>query len=106
MKIKVPQKTRSGLLVYKVVLNNILHWEEGSEGLCNHRTKQIDIDPCSPFIDETFLHEKLEQINRAYALKMEHDLINTLSFAFAEFLWHDLGIEFDWSEIDHCIKEG
>ena len=80
-------------------MNLTLHWDEGLQGCCNHRLKRIEIDPLSPFVDETFVHEKLEQINLSYALEMEHALISKLAFAFAEFLWHDLGIEFDWSNI-------
>ncbi len=99
MKVKIPKKTRSGLLVYGVVLNHNLHWDDALQGQCNHRTKEIEIDPHSPFIDETFIHEKLEQINESYTMGMEHETIGRLAFALAEFLRHDLDIEFDWSDI-------
>ena len=100
MRIKIPKIARSGLLSYSVGIDKNLHWESGLEGECNHRMKSITIDPLSPFPDETFIHEKLEQINWAYALEMEHKLLSQLSFAIAEFLAHDLAIEFDWSLIE------
>jgi len=103
MKVKIPKTLRSGLLVYEVKMNDNLHWDSNLEGLCNHRTKEIAIDPRSPFPDETLIHEKLEQINWSYALELEHKLLSQLSFAFAEFIKHDLNIEFDWSDIEEII---
>ena len=99
MRVKIPKQLRSGLLVYGVEINDNLHWEANLQGLCNHRTKIIEIDPRSPFLDETLIHEKLEQINEAYGLEMEHQLLNQLGFAIAEFIYHDLGLEFDWQDI-------
>lgn len=107
VKIKVPKEIKSCTHPYKIKFNPRLWIEESLQGCINHITQILTIESALPQSqrDETLIHEILESINKHYRLRMDDDTIERMAHGFAEFLFSELGIEFDWSNIKELSSE-
>ncbi len=101
MKVKIPQKIKISTHEYSIGYETHLSEDEGFRGVCNHRTQAIKIDPTLPPSrrDQTLLHEIGHIVSKVYVMDENEDNIDRLAQGYAELLFNNLGIEFDWSDI-------
>jgi hypothetical protein len=101
VKIKVPQVVGISTHKYRVGYKRHLSEDEGYRGVCNHRTQTIEIEPTLPPSrkDQTFLHEVGHLIRKVYVMNEDEDNIDRAAQGYAELLFNNLGIQFDWSNI-------
>lgn len=109
MKVKVPNTIKLLTHEYEVKFGTKRVVSAGTCGLTRHLYQDITIDnvtlPPSE-IDQVFLHELIHAIERHFCITIEEADVERLAEGLAVILFDNLGIEFDWSEInDHCVKE-
>ena len=102
MKIKIPKQIKIGVFDYGVVFVPHLCRDEGNRGKINHRKQRIEIEFDNPksLLDVTFLHELVHQIEAVFGFDLPEEQSDHLAHGFAEFLFNNLDIEFDWSDIE------
>jgi len=100
MQIKVPKEIQIGTLIYKVYLDESLDDAE-YDGSAFHSKLQIRINPAIPDARKalSLLHEIIHTFSKPFDVFPNDREINLLSTALGEFLFNNLGIEFDWSDI-------
>ena len=100
-RIKVPNEIKIGVHAYGVEYNPHLWMEEELKGSANHISQKIQIEPAlaKSQQDVTFLHEVLHIINDQYRLRLSDDDVDRIANGWADFLFNNLQIEFDWSDI-------
>jgi len=101
MRIKVSKEIKIGAHSYKVVYKKHLGKDQGFRGTIEHRQEEIWIDPENPLCQRncTLLHEAMHLISGVFSIGLEDDAIDRVAEGMAEFLFNNLGIEFDWSDI-------
>ncbi len=101
MKVKIPKNIRVGSLTGRVEFKENLKVDDGWRGDYNQRTGILSIDPqCGEGINATFLHEVIHLIDLNYECDLNEVNISRIANGVYEFLKYNLGIEFDWSEIE------
>lgn len=102
MKVKIPKQIKLGVHSYGIRYNSHLRCDEGSVGCSRHRSQVIEIEPDQADSQkyETFIHEVLHIIDRQYSCRLDEDDVDRIAEGFADFLFNNLGIELDWSEIE------
>lgn len=101
MKIKIPKQIKIGVHPYRVEFSKTLRADEGLSGIAQHRTQVIGIEDILPKsqTDVVFLHEIVHIISRHYNCNIDEADTDRIAQGMAELLFNNLGIEFDWSEI-------
>jgi len=101
MEVKIPSEIRIATHPYDIVLNPHLHSEESRLGVCNHRAQRIEIetDQCSSDLTVSLIHEIIHVIGRTYNCDVSDPDVDRIAQGMAEFLFNNLGIEFDWQDI-------
>ena len=100
MKIKVPRKIKIGTFDCTLNYRENMKVDEDWRGSFNQRTGEIFIDrTCGVGKDRVFLHELLHVVDKNYECGLDEITISRMANGFAEFLFNNLGIELDWSEI-------
>jgi CII-binding regulator of phage lambda lysogenization HflD len=104
VKVKVPKQSKVGAREYKVLIENDLVQNQGNRGETRYHKQEIVLD--SRLSQEqrivTFIHERLHTIEEHFCgrVNLSEEIISGLAEGLYQFLKEDLGIEFDWSEID------
>lgn len=101
MKIKIKKQIKIGATEAYVSYQKHLQSDEAYHGTFNRRTGRLTIDADLDGIkrDKTFGHEINEVIKENYNLHTSEDDMSNIANGWLEFLWQ-LGIEFDWSDIE------
>ena len=101
MKVKVPKKIKIATHLYDVKYDLHLRHDEACYGQVNHRNQIISIETSVPpsIRNQTLLHEVIHIVDKTYVCRMDEDDLERLSNGLSEFLFDNLGIEFDWSLI-------
>ena len=104
VKVKVPQKIKIGLYPYGVEAVPDLKLKEGVWGVSNHVKREVRVDSHLPLLErnQTLLHEVIHIISQGFMCSLDEDNVERLANGIGEFLFDNLGIEFDWE----LIKEG
>lgn len=99
MKVKVPKTIRIGVYNYEIKFVDLDDY--GLLGQCLTDEGLIKIAPRKPsgVTNVSFLHEVTHAVNDVYRCRIEDDNIDRIAHGIAEFLFNNLGIEFDWSDI-------
>lgn len=102
MKVKIPRRVTVGAYEYELRMVDTLLRDDRLLGRCNSDTGIIEIEPSANtnIRAVTLFHEIIEAINLCYSCKMEHDDIDRMAHGLAATLQRDLGIEFDWEDIE------
>ncbi len=101
MKIKIPREIKIGLYPYSVEAISQLKLNEGCWGVSNHVRRKIKIDSGLPLLErnQTLIHELIHVISESFRCSLDEDNAERLANGMGEFLFDNLGIEFDWSDI-------
>lgn len=101
MKVKVPNPVQIGGYKYSVCYKEGLLIEDQASGVAHHRREEIQIDPLlgKQDRDTTFMHEVNEIIKRVYSCDITHSDLDRMANGNSEFLFNNLGIDLDWSDI-------
>ena len=103
MKIKIPKHIKLLTHSYKIRFDTKALTSAGTCGLTRHLYQDIIIDKASlppSEVDQVFLHELLHVIERHFIVKLDDADIDRIAEGLAVILFDNLGIEFDWSEIE------
>ncbi len=102
MKVKVPSEIKIATHTYRVRYDSHMRHDEACYGQVNHREQTIDIETSIPpsVMNQTLIHEIVHIVDKVYVCRMDEDDLERLSNGMAELLFNNLGIEFDWSEIE------
>ena len=102
MKVKIPREIKLLTHTITVKFDPKAVYSAGTCGITKHIYKEIILDnynlPKSE-LDQVFLHEYLHVVERHFAVKLDDNDIERISEGLANFLFNNLGIEFDWSDI-------
>ena len=101
MKVKIPEIIKIGIYPRRVIYKPYLKVDEGYDGLINHRLETIEVDPVLPKArrDACLIHEVVHLVDKNYDCHLGEDDISRIANGVAEFLFNNLGIEFDWKDI-------
>ena len=102
MKVRVPRKIKMGIYTYSLSLTPHIHCDEARYANCNHRTQEIEIWSEAPpsMRYESLIHEVLHIAEVSHRIDVSDADIDRIAHTIAELFKENLGIEFDWSEID------
>jgi len=102
MIIKIPKRIKLATHAYRIEYKANLQLLEGSCGNVNHMEQVMQFDPSTAKtqLDVAFLHEVLHIIDRQYNCKMDNETTDRLAEGLAELLTNNLGMQFDWSNIE------
>lgn len=102
MIVKVPGEIKIGIYPYTLEAVKDLKLKQGSWGVTNLVTKEIRIDSNLPQIElnQTLIHEVLHIISANYQCALDEDNVERIANGLSEFLFDNLGIEFDWSGVE------
>ena len=102
MKVKIPKTIKMLTHTYSIEFNPKELASTGCSGLTRHYYQKIFLDnqimPPSE-LDQIFLHEVIHTIERHMVIKLDDADVDRLAEGLAEFLFTNLCIEFDWSQI-------
>ncbi|MDP1615041.1 MAG: hypothetical protein Q8L68_04520 [Methylococcales bacterium] len=103
MKVKLPSEVRIGTHTFKIRFDPHLFSDENKYGLINYRAQEINIWSEAPLStkNEALLHEIIHLSQHVYRVEISDQDIDRVAETIGEFLFNNLGIEFDWS----CISE-
>ena len=103
MKVKVPRILRLLTHTCEVKFDTKRVVSAGTCGLTRHLYQDITLDnttlPQSE-VDQVFLHEYIHFLERHFCMSLKEDEVERLAEGLAVLLFNDLGLEFDWSEIE------
>ena len=101
MKVKIPKEIKIGVYPYRVIPTPHLKLNKGNWGTTNHTEKTIVLDSALPSLElnQTLIHEVLHIISVVFMCSLDEDNVERLANGMGEFLFDNLGIEFDWSDI-------
>ncbi len=101
MKVKVPSEIKIGALRAKVRMVSYIHADDNYRGLFNQRTEELQIDNQlgGRARDMTFLHEIVHMADINYEAGLNEGDVSRIANGLFEFLYRNLGIELDWSDI-------
>lgn len=107
MEIKVPKEIKMGVHPYQIRFNRYLWMEEQLQGSVNRIKQIVEIEADLPQSQRnvTLLHEVIHIINDIYSLRIDDDAIDRLAQGWAEFLFDNLGIKFNWDGISDKLEE-
>ena len=99
--IIIPEIIKLGAHSYRLSFDPHLWQDEDKSGLTHHRLQEINIELAVPPSnrDETLLHEVLHIIDLLYRCRLNEDDIERLAQGLADFLFNNLEITLDWSNI-------
>lgn len=100
MKIKIPKEVMFGCLTYKIYLDESQDDAEFS-GSALHKKLEIRINPILPDIRKNLalIHEVVHAFTKIYVVDPSDRDVELLANGFSEFLFRNLDIELDWSDI-------
>ena len=106
MKIKVPREVKIGTHTFKVKLNPHLQTDEKNYGDINYRTEEIRIWADAPLSlrNEVLLHEIIHLAQHIYRVEISDPDIDRVAETIGQFLFNNLQIRFDWSDISEVDK--
>ena len=90
MKLKVPKTVKILSIPHKVVWVENMIRDSDERGSYNLTKLEIELDPNLSDPLQTFIHEYVEGVNTLLELKLKHNIIESLSTAFAGFLYENL----------------
>ncbi len=101
MIVKVPKEIKSYSHPYRIVFKENLWLVDEHQGDIDHINQVIRLEPKNPPSQRaiSLIHEVLESVNRHDRCRMDDDTIERLAHGIGEFLFDNLGLEFDWQEI-------
>ncbi len=101
MKAKIPNEIKIGALRAIVTVVPYIHADDNFRGLFNQRTEELQIDNQlgGRARDMTFLHEIVHMIAIDHEVEFDEHEISRVANGIFEFLYYNLGIELDWSDI-------
>ena len=99
MKVLIPNEIKSGPYPYEVKLTPDLKLNEGTWGSTHFVKRVVRVDAGLPLLErnQTLIHELLHVISSTYQCALDEDNIERIANGLSEFLFDNLGIEFDWS---------
>jgi len=102
MIIKVPRKVKMASHTYGIKCDSRQSLSAGTCGLTRHIYQEIIMDPSWPLSqkNQTLLHEVMHLIERFWVVKLDDNDIDRIAEGLAVFLFDNLGIELDWSDVD------
>jgi len=102
MIIKVPKVNQIGSMKYTVGIEDYLRCDNAWKAYFNERTNEIIIDSqvTGNMRDRSYMHEVIHQIDVNYGCGLSEEVIDRLANGFCEYLFNNLGIELDWSDVD------
>lgn len=101
MKIKVPKRIKIASHTYEVAFDNRATDSAGTMALTRplYETILLSKEAKEGWRNQLFLHEVLHMIDRFWFTQISEENLERLSEGLAVFLFDNLGIELDWSEI-------
>ncbi len=101
--VKIPNDIAIGATRASIIFKPNLKGDDGYDGTFNKRTGELalDVQLIGEKLDKTFMHELLEVIKENYCLDVDEKTMSMIGHGLLEFLWQ-LGIEFDFSDIETC----
>ena len=101
MKVKVPKYIEIGSLTGSVSFADNIRVDDGWRATYNQRTAKLEIDKsCGMMTDRTFLHEVVHMIDINYEVDLNEQSISRIANGIYEFMINNLGLEFDWQDIN------
>ncbi len=102
MKVKIPQKIKIGTHCYSLSFTPHIHCDEGRYANCNHRTQEIQFWAEAPrsITNESLIHEVLHIAELFQRIEVSDPDIDRIANVIMILLKDNLGIEFDWSDIE------
>ncbi len=102
MIIKLPNKVKIGTHTYKIVFDSNMRGDDNLYGQVNYRTQEIRIWTDAPpsVRNETLLHEILHLAVQIYRVELTDPDIDRVAATIADFLFNNLGLEFNWDDIE------
>ena len=99
-RIRVPKEIKIGAHSYEVLLDESQP-DNGYNGTCVHEREEIWINPLSHKNSRriSLLHEVIHLVGRVFDLEPTESSVSRLAEGLGEFLYENLGIELDWSDI-------
>ena len=106
MKIKVPREVKIGTHTFRVRFDPHLKGDEGNYGDINYRTEEIRIWADAPLSlrNEALLHEIIHLAQHIYRVEISDPDIDRVAETIGQFLFNNLQIRFDWSDISEVDK--
>jgi len=101
IKIKVPGEIKIGTHTYKIMFDRAIRTDDDRIGEANHRTQIIKIWTEAPLSmkNEALLHELIHIAEYYFRVRIDDADIDRIAQCMCDFLFNNLGIEFDWSLI-------
>lgn len=102
MRVKIPKEIKIGIYPYRISFDPHLRDDEGYIGVANFRTGTISLVPQvnKGRLGVAFLHELIHIIEDTCHFDITEQDNFRIAEGIAELLFNNLGIEFDWSEIE------
>jgi len=102
VKVKVPKRIKIGTHTFTVKFDPHLHSDDKDYGLINYRTQEIKIwtEAPSSIQNEALLHEIIHLSQHVYRVELSDADIDRVAETIAEFLFNNLHLEFNWSDIE------
>ena len=102
MKVKIPKQIKIGVHTYTISFNPYLLGDSRRHGEANHRKETIDIQSDNPdnLKLETLIHEIIHIAEFYYRVDISDPDIDRIAEVITEFIVDNLGIEFDWGDIN------
>jgi len=99
--VKVPSKIKIGALKANVGISDYIRVDDGYRGFFNQRTEELRLDTNlgGRSRDTVFLHEIVHMISINYESGLSEEDTSRVANGLFEFLYYNLGIELDWSDI-------
>ena len=101
MIIKLKNGVKIGTHTFKIKLDPHIHGDDKDYGQINYRTETIKIWKDAPLSikNEALHHEIIHLSQHIYRVDISDQDIDRVAETFSEFLFNNLGIEYDWSDI-------
>ena len=107
MKVKVPKQIKIATHPCQIFFKSNLLIDENKFGYAHRRLQRICIEPSSPISvkNVTLLHEILHYIDDIYHINIDDNTIDRIAQGCAEFLFNNLDIELDWTDITELAED-
>ena len=101
VRVKIPAEIKIGAYEYRLSLDANLREDEERDGTICFRKEEITVAGKAPMMrkNTALIHEVLHLADKNYEMQLNESQICQLSHAVAEFLFNNLGIDLDWSDI-------
>ncbi len=106
-KVKIPKEIKIGTHTYKVIFDRSIRTDDDRIGETNHRTQVIKIWTEAPLSmqNETLLHELIHIAEYYFRVRIEDADIDRIAECICDFLFNNLGLGFDWSDIEEVNEK-